>query len=47
MSDLSKLDAMKEEDIDYSDLPSLDESFFTREMIELPKPKDAITLRLE
>jgi hypothetical protein len=28
MSDLKKVDAMKDEDIDYSDIPPLDESFF-------------------
>ena len=47
MSDLRKIDTMKEEEINYSDLPPLDDSFFTRAVIELPKPKDAITLRVD
>ena len=47
MSDLKKLDAMKDSDIDYSDIPELDESFFTRVTVELPKPKDSITLRVD
>lgn len=47
MSDLKKVDAMKDEDIDYSDIPPLDDSFFEKTIIELPKPKDSITLRLD
>ncbi len=35
ISDLEKIDKMKDEDIDYSDIPALDDSFFTRETIEL------------
>ena len=47
MSDLEKIDKMKDEDIDYSDIPALDDSFFTRETIGLPRAKDAITLRVD
>lgn len=47
MSNLKKLDKMKDSDIDYSDIPALDESFFTRNTVELPKPKDSITLRVD
>jgi uncharacterized protein (DUF4415 family) len=47
MSDLKKIDAMKDKDIDYSDLPPLDDSFFTRAVVELPKTKEAITLRVD
>lgn len=47
MSDLKKLDAIKDEDIDYSDIPPLDESFFEKNTIELPKSKESITLRLD
>ncbi len=46
-SDLKRLDAMKDEDIDYSDIPPLDESFFDKAVIVLPKPKDRVTLRLD
>ena len=47
MSDLTKLDKMKDEDIDYSDIPELNESFFTKETIKLPIKKDLITLRID
>lgn len=38
---------MKDADIDYSDSPELDDSFFARQAIELPKKKDVITLRVD
>lgn len=46
-SDWKRLDALKDKDIDYSDSPALDDSFFERATIELPKPKDSITLRVD
>lgn len=46
-SDLKKLDKMSDKDIDYSDIPPLDESFFTKEMVKLPQKKDSITLRID
>ena len=46
-SDLKRIDEMKDEDIDYSDSSELDDSFFTRQAIELPKAKDVITLRVD
>jgi uncharacterized protein (DUF4415 family) len=46
-SDLKKLDKMKDADIDYSDIPSLDDSFFRKEIVELPKKKDSVTLRID
>ena len=47
MSDLTRIDKMADEDIDYSDNPELDDSFFTRQAIELPRKKDVITLRVD
>jgi uncharacterized protein (DUF4415 family) len=46
---LKRIDAIKEEDIDYSDCPPLDDSFFERTPIELPilKRKESVTLRLD
>lgn len=38
---------MTDKDIDYSDIPELDDSFFTRKTIELPKTKDVITIRVD
>jgi len=38
---------MKDEDIDFSDSPELDDSFFTRPLVELPKTKGTITIRVD
>ena len=38
---------MKDADIDYSDIPALDESFFERETVTLPQKKDSLTLRID
>ncbi len=39
---------MKDEDIDYSDIPELDDSFFERAVIvTLPQPKASVTLRVD
>ena len=46
-SDLKRVDAMKDRDIDYSDIPRLDDSFFKRPLAELPKPKKPITIRID
>jgi len=46
-SDLKKLDKMSDKDIDYSDIPELDESFFKKEIVALPQKKDSITLRVD
>ena len=42
-----RIDQIKEEDIDYSDIPPVDDSFFTRATINIPKPKKSITLRID
>ena len=46
-SDLKRLDKIREGDIDYSDIPPLDESFFEKEIVALPQKKDSITLRID
>jgi uncharacterized protein (DUF4415 family) len=46
-SDLKRLDKMTEADIDYSDIPPLDESFFKKAIVTLPQKKDSITLRID
>lgn len=38
---------MPDEDIDYTDIPPLDEEFFKRATIRMPKRKQAISLRLD
>jgi uncharacterized protein (DUF4415 family) len=46
-SDLQRLRQMKDEEIDYSDIPELDADFFERAVIVLPKPKASISIRLD
>jgi uncharacterized protein (DUF4415 family) len=46
-SNLKRVDKLKDKDIDYSDIPELDASFFTKIPVILPKKKDSITLRLD
>lgn len=38
---------MTDADIDYSEIPPLDESFFKKEIVKLPSKKDSITLRID
>ena len=44
---LKKINGIKDEDIDYSDIPELDENFWENAVIEYPKKKRPITLRLD
>ena len=46
-SDLNKLDAMEDRDIDYSDVPSLDDSFFEKQTVTIPPPKEQLTVRFD
>jgi uncharacterized protein (DUF4415 family) len=46
-ADLDRLRAMKDEDIDTSDIPELDEAFFKNAVIRMPRPKASVTLRLD
>ena len=45
-TDWVRIDAMKDEDIDCSDIPELDDAFF-REAVPWPTNKKQITLRLD
>jgi uncharacterized protein (DUF4415 family) len=47
LTDWKKVDGMVDEDIDFSDIPELDDNFFKNAKIVLPKPKVSITLRVE
>jgi uncharacterized protein (DUF4415 family) len=38
---------MGDEDIDYSDIPKLDESFWKTATLVMPEPKDRLTIRLD
>ena len=46
-SDFKRIDQMTDADIDYSDIPPLDHSFFERATVKLPQKKDSITLRVD
>jgi uncharacterized protein (DUF4415 family) len=46
-SDLKRLDAMRDEDIDYSDIPELDENFFKNAKVVVSPGKKQLTLRLD
>jgi uncharacterized protein (DUF4415 family) len=38
---------MRDEDIDTSDIPELDETFFKNAVLRLPQPKASVCLRLD
>jgi len=46
-SDLKRLDAMKDEEIDYSEIPELDEAFFRDARVVVPPGKKQLTIRLD
>ena len=46
-SDLAKVDATREADIDYTDSPPLDDSFFSRALVDWPPRKESVTIRVD
>lgn len=44
---LREIEATKDEDIDYSDIPEADESFWRRAELQMPQPKKGIYVRLD
>lgn len=42
-----RLAALPDEDIDYSDIPPLDDEFFRTARLLMPRPKSAVSLRLD
>ena len=44
---LKEIEAIKDEDIDYSDIPELDESFWQRAQLQMPQPKKGVYVRLD
>jgi uncharacterized protein (DUF4415 family) len=46
-SDLNRIDAMKDEDIDYSDIPEVDAGFFENARVVVPPGKKQVTVRLD
>jgi uncharacterized protein (DUF4415 family) len=43
----SQLAEIKDEEIDFSDIPATDEAFWAEAQVVLPQPKKAISLRLD
>ena len=46
-SDLKRIDALRDEDIDYTDIPALDEGFFKEARAVVSPGKKQLTLRLD
>lgn len=46
-TDWERVRKMKDEEIDYTDSPELDDSFFERAVLAMPVPKKSITIRIE
>ena len=46
-SDLKRVDALRDEDIDYSDIPELDADFFRKARVVIPPRKQQLTIRLD
>ena len=44
---LKEIEAMPDEDIDYSDIPETDEAFWEKAELRMPEPKKAVYLRLD
>jgi uncharacterized protein (DUF4415 family) len=47
LTDWERIDGIADEDIDFSDIPELDNDFFKNARVVLPKPKVPITLRVD
>ena len=46
-SDWARVDALRDEDIDFSDIPELGEAFFQNANIRLPERKVPVCIRLD
>jgi len=43
----TRIDALKDREIDTSDIPEQKKAFFKRAVLRLPEPKTAVTIRLD
>jgi len=43
----ARFDALRDEDIDYSDLPEMDAEFWANAQIEKPNQKPSVTMRMD
>jgi uncharacterized protein (DUF4415 family) len=46
-TDWARLDAITDEEIDTSDIPSLDDSFFSKAQLRIPKGKVAVMVNID
>ena len=46
-TDWNRIDTMRDKDIDYSDIPELNDSFFKKAILRMPEPKITITIRMD
>lgn len=46
-TDWNRLKSIKDSEVDVSDIPKLDASFFKRAELRMPRPKKAVSLRLD
>ena len=46
-SDLKRIDAMTDENIDYSDIPPLGDEFFTQKTVSFSPSKQQLTIQLD
>jgi len=46
-TDWVRVDALKEQEIDYSEIPELGDDFFKSAVLRMPEPKALVTLRLD
>ncbi len=46
-TDWNRVDAMSDENIDYSDIPEMDEEFFHNAELSFPRKKVSLSLRLD
>jgi uncharacterized protein (DUF4415 family) len=46
-SDLKRIDALSEDQIDYSDIPALDEEFLTKAATVWASPKKHVSVRVD
>ncbi|WP_089729061.1 hypothetical protein [Candidatus Thiosymbion oneisti] len=44
---LKQIEVLRDEDIDYSDIPETDEAFWEKAELRMPKPKKGIYLHLD
>ena len=46
-SDVARIDKLRDEEIDYSDIPELDDEVFAQPLVAWPPRKESITIRVD